>query len=176
MPNYASLPCMHAYVLNHSVVSDSLHSCRLQPASLICPWDFPGKNTGVGCYALLKRIFLTQRLNLSLVAPELQAGSLPLSHRENPPLPWVAPVNTLTSNVCECLFPPRLGYGFCALVLIGETWNLSEVLICVGIFHTLQILVFLFLHCITYVPGFTHLFSWQITLLPGQGEGGVRGN
>ena len=112
---------MHAYVLNHSVVSDSLHSCRLQPASLLCPWDFPGKNTGVGCYALLKRIFLTQRLNLSLVAPELQAGSLPLSHRENPPLPWVAPVNTLTSNVCECLFPPRLGYGFCALVLIGET-------------------------------------------------------
>ena len=49
-------------------------------------------------------------------------------------------------------------------------------LICVGIFHTLQILVFLFLHCITYVPRFTHLFSWQITLLPGQGEGGVRGN
>ena len=83
---------------------------------------FPRQEYWSGFYcALLKRIFLTQELNLSLVAPALQAGSLLLSHWENPPLPWVAPVNTLTSNVCECLFPPRLGYGFCALVLIGET-------------------------------------------------------
>ena len=26
---------------------------------LLCPWDSPGKNTGVGCYALLQGIFLT---------------------------------------------------------------------------------------------------------------------
>ena len=25
---------------------------------LLCPWDFPGKNTGVGCHFLLQRIFL----------------------------------------------------------------------------------------------------------------------
>ena len=24
----------------------------LQPARLLCPWDFPGKNTGVGCHAM----------------------------------------------------------------------------------------------------------------------------
>ena len=24
------------------------------PARLLCPWDFPGKNTGVGCHALLQ--------------------------------------------------------------------------------------------------------------------------
>ena len=94
-------------------MSDSFTTVWIIAYRLLCPWDFPGKNTGVGCYALLKRIFLTQGLNLSLVAPALQAGSLPLSHWENPPLPSVAPVNTLTSNVCECLFPPRLGYGFC---------------------------------------------------------------
>ena len=29
--------------------------------------DFPGKNTGVGCHALLWGIFLTQRSNLSLL-------------------------------------------------------------------------------------------------------------
>ena len=29
------------------------------PARLICPWDSPGKNTGVGCHALLQEIFLT---------------------------------------------------------------------------------------------------------------------
>ena len=27
------------------------------------PWDFPGKNTGVGCHCLLQEIFLTQGLN-----------------------------------------------------------------------------------------------------------------
>ena len=32
-----------------SVVSDSLQYHGLQPTRLICPWDFPGQNTGVGC-------------------------------------------------------------------------------------------------------------------------------
>ena len=27
---------------------------------LLCPWDSPSKNTGVGCYVLLQRIFPTQ--------------------------------------------------------------------------------------------------------------------
>ena len=30
---------------------------ELQPARLLCPQDFPGKNTGVGCYSLLQEIF-----------------------------------------------------------------------------------------------------------------------
>ena len=32
-----------------------------------CPWGFPGKSTGVGCYSLLQGIFPTQRSNLSLL-------------------------------------------------------------------------------------------------------------
>ena len=28
-----------------------------------CPWDSPGKNTGVGCHSLLQGTFLTQGLN-----------------------------------------------------------------------------------------------------------------
>ena len=31
-----------------------------EPARLLCPWDSPGKNTGVGCHVLLQRIFSTQ--------------------------------------------------------------------------------------------------------------------
>ena len=31
-------------------MSDSLRPHELQPASLLCPWNIPGKNTGVGCY------------------------------------------------------------------------------------------------------------------------------
>ena len=42
-------------------------------------WDFPGKNTGVGCHALLACIFLTQGSNLHLLhLLHWQAGSLPL--------------------------------------------------------------------------------------------------
>ena len=47
-------------VLSRSVVSDSLWPRGLQPTRRLCPWDFPDKNTGVGCRFLLKRIFLTQ--------------------------------------------------------------------------------------------------------------------
>ena len=49
-----------------SVVSDSLQPHGLWPARLLCPWDFPGKNTGVGCHSLLQGIFLTQELHLGL--------------------------------------------------------------------------------------------------------------
>ena len=41
-------------VLSHSVMSDSL-----QPTSIFCPWDFPGKNTGVGCHFLLQAYGVT---------------------------------------------------------------------------------------------------------------------
>ena len=34
---------------------------------ILCPWDSPGKNTGVGCHFLLQRIFPTQELNLCLL-------------------------------------------------------------------------------------------------------------
>ena len=32
-----------------------------------CPWDTPGKSTGVGCHAFLQGIFPTQGLNSRLV-------------------------------------------------------------------------------------------------------------
>ena len=35
------------------VVSDSVRPYRRQPTRLPCPWDSPGKNTGVGCHFLL---------------------------------------------------------------------------------------------------------------------------
>ena len=37
-----------------SVVSDSVRPQRWQPTRLLCPWDSPGKNTGVGCHFLLQ--------------------------------------------------------------------------------------------------------------------------
>ena len=44
----------------------------------LCPWDFPGKDTGVGCHFLLQRIFQTQGSNLHLLCPlHWQVASLP---------------------------------------------------------------------------------------------------
>ena len=48
--------------------------------TLLCPWDSPSKNTGVGCRALLQGIFPTQGLNLCLLCLlHWQVGSLPLA-------------------------------------------------------------------------------------------------
>ena len=46
---------------------DSLGPHELQSTGLLCPWDFPGKDTGVGCHFLLQRIFPTQGSNLGLL-------------------------------------------------------------------------------------------------------------
>ena len=53
------------------------------PTRLLCPWNFPGKNTGVSCYFLLQGIFPIQELGLNqhlLCLPGWQADSLSLSH------------------------------------------------------------------------------------------------
>jgi len=52
---------------SRSVVSDSLWPCGQQPTRLHRPWDFPGKNTGVGCHFLLQGIFPTQGSNPGLL-------------------------------------------------------------------------------------------------------------
>ena len=49
---------MHAVTL---IVSDSLWSHG--PARLLCPWDSPSKNNGVGCHAVFQVIFPTQGWN-----------------------------------------------------------------------------------------------------------------
>ena len=62
------LNCVWLFVTHGSVARQALP-----------PWDFPGKNTGVGCHFLLQRIFLTQGSNQDLLCR--QANSLPLSYQ-----------------------------------------------------------------------------------------------
>ena len=50
-----------------SIVSDSRQPCGLEPTRPLCPWNSPGKKTGVGCHSLLQGIFPTQGLNLGLL-------------------------------------------------------------------------------------------------------------
>ena len=58
-----SSPLYYHGGFSRSVVSDSLQPHRLlpmEPTRLLCPWDSPGKNTGVGCHFLFQGNFLTQ--------------------------------------------------------------------------------------------------------------------
>ena len=41
-------------LLSRFSVSNSVRPQRWQPTKLPCPWDSPGKNTGVGCHFLLQ--------------------------------------------------------------------------------------------------------------------------
>ena len=47
----------------HSVVSTSLRPQGLESTRLLCPWNSPGKNTGVGSHSLLQGILPTQGSN-----------------------------------------------------------------------------------------------------------------
>ena len=62
---------LQAGPLIQSVCAQScLTLCNLhgpQPARLLCPWNSLGKNTGVGCQALLQGIFPTQGSNPCLL-------------------------------------------------------------------------------------------------------------
>ena len=68
--------------VSRSVMPDSLRPHGLQPARLLCPWDSPGKNTGVGSHSLLQRIFPTQGSNPVLL--HQQVDSLPSEPSEKP--------------------------------------------------------------------------------------------
>ena len=48
--------CVYVCV-SRSVVSNSLRPHGLQPTRFLCPWDSPGKSTGVGCHFLLQNTF-----------------------------------------------------------------------------------------------------------------------
>ena len=57
-----------------SVMSDSVQPHRQQPTRLLCPWDSPDKNTGVGCL-FLPPTKSWHRLHIILEAPPgLQEG------------------------------------------------------------------------------------------------------
>ena len=98
--------------------------------SLLCRWDSPGKNTGVGCHALLKGIFPTHRSNPHL----LLAGRLFTTS-----VTWETPLRkeqkilqyaTLSKNkfyFVQLLFHQKLCLYLCMSV---ETGSISIFLLC----------------------------------------------
>ena len=83
----------------------------MQLARILCPWNSPGKNTGVGSRSLLQGIFPTQGLNLGLL--HCRPILYHLSHQGNPlprlvgnaklpvahTLSWTGPVPAINSSL-----------------------------------------------------------------------------
>ena len=70
LPNIHIPNLLFVFVWVHascSVMSNSFRPHGLQPARLLCPWNSPGKNTGVDSHRLFQGIFQTQWSNLDLL-------------------------------------------------------------------------------------------------------------
>ena len=65
-----------------SAVSNSLRPHGVYPARLLCPWNSPGKNTGVGSHSLLQGIIPIQGSNPGLL--HFRQVLYHLSHQESP--------------------------------------------------------------------------------------------
>ena len=100
---FQSSPCVLVSAQSCSTLCSPM-DCSL-PGS--CPWDFPGKNSGVGCHLPFQGVFPTQVLH--------DLPQLPLSELSPPFCPYSLHIHTLllsvpiqvapTSGTLHCLFP-----------------------------------------------------------------------
>ena len=95
-----------AFSISHSVMSNSLPLCGLQPNRLLCSWDSPAKNTGHGCHSLLQGILQTQGWKPGLQywladspSPSNQGSPLGVWKRLNRPSPLKS-MNITDRSLC----------------------------------------------------------------------------
>ena len=106
----------------------------LWPSRLLCPWDCPGQNTGVGCHFLLEGIILAQGSNPSLL--HCRWILYWLSHQGSPCFGRLfLPNDVLLSTYYVPGSAPQAGIGYtqlfvclfvCLFVFPPETLNLVE--------------------------------------------------
>ena len=139
-----------------SVVSDSVWPHGLLPARLLCPWDSPGNNTGVGCHALLQRIFLTQGSNPCLSLLHWQAGSLLLVPSGKPP-----------SSTCPHPNLPEPQVQILCVPLKNPFSVLWEVLLLLTVHIAFTTHEGIIMVCITFLflYAYNHVFAYKIELL-----------
>jgi len=85
---------------------------RWQPTRLLCPWDSPGKNTGVGCHCLLQ-VQSLGRTEWKL----LKEIKIDLPYDPDIPLQGIYPEKNMTPKyTCAPMF-------IAALLTITKTWK-----------------------------------------------------
>ena len=125
--------CLYRKEKEDVFVCSVAQPCLILLWPLLCPWTFPGKNTGVGCDFFLQGIFLTQGLNLPLLCLlHWQADfftrffftALPLHHLGSSRGYWrVLKVKVLVAQLCPILcnfmdcFPLKYRMCVCAKLL-----------------------------------------------------------
>ena len=115
--------------VRHSVMSDFLQPHELQPTRLFCPGDSPGKNTGVGCHALLQSLIEAEKstiiclggtlIGILLAASDRNLIPTSLSRKDNLrgvrlrdlEASLTASAFFLTS-LCQILPPPGIGSAY----------------------------------------------------------------
>ena len=133
-PGYLRVSCSPCcVVLSPSVVSDSLDPMNCSPPGSSVRGDSPGKNTGVGCHALLQVIVPTQGLNPGLL--HCRQILYHLSHLGSPRiLEWVAyPFSS------ESSLPSNRTRVSCTADGFFIIWATSEALI---VHYSYKILIF----------------------------------
>ena len=111
----------------------TLWSHGLCPASLLCPWNYVGKNTGVGSHSLLQGIGVL----LTEFKPRfsaLQADSLPSEPLEKPPalmhgLLWIENKFYETSETCH---PHKVSKGSLICIMMINLLQGNENLLHTG--------------------------------------------
>ena len=102
-----------------AAAAKSLQSCptvrpqRRQPTRLLCPWDSPGKNTGVGCHFLLQCMKVKSESEVAQSCPTL-----------SDPVVWSLPGSSVHG-----IFRARvLEWGAIAFseVTLGRSFNIPE--------------------------------------------------
>ena len=85
-------------------MSDSSQPHGLQPTRLLCPWDFPGKSTGVGCHRLLHIPLFIEGYSikhLSQTAPFLSLALPSCLSLYAPVLPFIQVVHSVQPELSE---------------------------------------------------------------------------
>ena len=121
-----SLDITQVCMYSSSAMSNSSWPYGLQPSRLLCPWNFPGKNTGVGCHFLLQGNLWNPGIEpKSLVSTALAGGFFITAPPGKPPWAYRLLVNSsryeaeirLFANP-EHVFPTAMSYVLWNSVLL----------------------------------------------------------
>ena len=88
-------------------------SCPTLCDPLVCPWNSPGKKTGVDCHSLFQGNFPKPGIKLGF--PALQADSLP----SEPPALEIQITTITTVIICSCLPPCARAKQACRSKAVG---------------------------------------------------------
>ena len=134
-----------------SPMPNSLQTHGLEPARLLCPWDSPGNNTGVGCHFLPQRFFPTQESNpgIELRSLAFQADSL-LSEPLGKPMQQ-------SYSMCVCVCVCVCVHMYMCVHICTHVYTCTRVhtCMCVNIYTCICVCTYIHTHVCVYAHTYT---------------------